>query len=778
MRRIQLYLGASAVTLALGMGTSALAADQKASTLDEVVVTARRVEENIQTVPISITAITSETIADKSVLNLSDLERLTPGLFYSPFGANQTAPTLRGVGTYAAGDAVRPVVTYFAEVPIWPTEGTPPVFDLANIQVLKGPQGTLFGRNAYAGAVLLTPVAPQPDFGGYLKLAAGNYAYKSVEGAINLPIVEDKLAVRLSGLYQRRDGYTKNISGPDADDLKENNLRLSVLFTPIDNLKITEILDYRDSPAHGQGNINLNVDPSVAGLLAFVAPTLYNCASRAPSCNVAVAVQQAHQLAPNSASYSVRPSSKVQSWGSTTKADYALGDVDIVNIFGVRHHTGSNYTPVDGLPLAVPLISAFSRDHADQISEELHINGKSFDDRLSWIGGLFYSHTKSETVGALTVLPALSAPGPVQTPVVYRTNITKAVFAQVTWDFSEQIKGLTLDLGARYNWDEKSSCFRNIQGPSYLPPSQGTLNPLAGRSDCGVTLAKQTYKGESPTWMVSLNYQASDDVFLYLTSRRGYREGTLNLPDLSGTILAAYQSAGPEKDTDIEVGLKSNWRMGDVRGQFNIDAYHVWYKGTQVGVPTGALQRLCPPFVPAGNPLCLPAAQQPVGGSINVNLGKQEVSGFEAQLVIRPTDDLTLTGGVAYTHLDKTDFTVPAFATARLVSIFSPLWAANASVRYQLPIHPIDPDSRLVFNADFTYSDKILNFGTRETPSWTQTGARLDWQDIGRKGLTLSAFVTNIFDEANIIALAGGTGIDFGYYNAPRMYGLEAKLEF
>jgi iron complex outermembrane receptor protein len=767
------------MALALGMGTSALAADQKASTLDEVVVTARRVAENVQTVPVSITALSSEVLSERSVLNLGDIQRLTPGLFYTNLGANQTQPTLRGAGTYAAGDAVRPVVTYFAEVPLHGASGLAPLFDLSNVQVLKGPQGTLFGRNAYAGAVLITPRAPSFDFGGYAKLSAGNYDYNAAEAGVDIPIVDEKVALRLAGLYQRRDGYIKNISGPDGYELNENNFRASLLIQPTENFRITEIYDYRFTSGAGATSVNLGISPTIIATARGLAPALYNCASGNPSCNILAAIQQAASLGPYGANFGViKPLEKIRAWGSTTKAEYTIGDVNLVNILGFRKHSGSSRSEVDGLGLSVPLFHAFSYDKAEQLSEEFHADGHSFDGKLNWIAGFFYAHVKQNSVGGLTLLEGIRPPGPETASLIYRTNITKAVFGQVTWDFSDQVKGLSLDLGARYNWDEKSSCFRLVPAPGFVPPLDVNPNTLAGRGDCGTILQKTTYKGEAPTWNIALNYQATDGVFLYVTARRGYREGSLNIPDLSQTILRNFQSAGPEKVTDVEVGLKSDWRMGEVVGRLNLSAYHGWYKGVQVGISTAPLQNFCPPVSPPGNPLCLPPAQQPNGNSVNVNVGSQEVSGAEMQLEVRPTADLTLTAGVAYTHLDKTDFTVPSFATAPVVSIFSPEWTANATLRYRLPFQPLDPDSSLTFLAAYSYSDSILIRGTRRTPSWDQTDLRLDWKDVGGEGLTISAFVTNVFDQTNAIVVSGGAGIDSASYNAPRMYGVEVKLDF
>jgi iron complex outermembrane receptor protein len=750
---------------------------------EQVIVTARRVDEVVQQVPISITALTSQQLEEKTFINMGDLDRLTPGLFYNSFGGNNAAPTLRGIGTTAAGDVVRAVIPYFAEVPAIGTAGTPPAFDLTNIQVLKGPQGTLFGRNAFAGAILMTPRDPSHTFGGYIKGALGNYNYSSVEAAVDIPIVENVLAARFSGLRQRRAGYAVNISGRDLDDLHEDDVRANILYQPTNDLTIQQIFDYRDSPQAGQGFVSF-ADPSLGPRLGVGGNPLYGCASGDPRCNLTAAIAEADRLGPYKHRYTegFEPLSHLRAEGSTTKISYTLNDINLVNIIGYRYVKNAAATQVDGLGLTVPIFVAASKDETKQWTEEFHVDSTSFDDRLSWITGVFYSHQQYDSAGAFVFTPFIN-PVPATYQTSYRTIVNTGLYGQVTWDFSEAIEGLKLDIGIRENWDSKHACFRtDLPAPTFFPiRTQGASDPLGGTDSCS-GFERFKYNGKVPTWTVALNYQVSNDLLTYVTSRRGYREGTMNSPNLTGTILQPYQDTDPEKLTDIEIGEKWNWRLGDVTGLLNIAAYHQWYTDRQVLI---AANPILPSF--CRNPsaptfqFCVPANKVPTAGLL-LNGGKQQMSGVELEAAVNVTSQLRLSVNGAYTHIDSTSLDLPPFAAFTglpPILLFSPEWAGSAAVRYELPFHPLN--TTLVFNLDYTYMGETAAFGTRPTPAWNQTGARLDWLDVGRKGLNLSAFVTNLFDEENALAMqgnAGTAGFDSGPYRAPRMFGAEAKVMF
>src|SRR5277367_4802812 len=179
---------------------TAAPSDSSASALEEIIVTARRKVESLQSAPVSVTAFTAETLREQSIYTTQDLQMSTPGVYLSGSGGNENVVyQIRGQSKALSGPSSPAVVSYFAEVPDVTFGSSVPQYDISSIQVLKGPQGTLFGRNTTGGAVLYTPSAPTYDFGGEVSLIAGNYADHETQAVLNLPLSDQIAAVRLAG---------------------------------------------------------------------------------------------------------------------------------------------------------------------------------------------------------------------------------------------------------------------------------------------------------------------------------------------------------------------------------------------------------------------------------------------------------------------------------------------------------------------------------------------------------------------------------------------------
>ena len=205
---------------------------------EEIVVTARRREENLQTVPISVAVLNATQLDQQSVLTASDLSRVTPGLSIQSTAANRADTTfsIRGQGE-TFGEAAPGVVPYFADVPNFGSAstsgGAPPIFDLQSVQVLKGPQGTLFGKNTTGGAILFVPQMPSDEYTGYVDTRFGNYGTADVEGAFGGPIWGDKLMFRVSGQSLNRAGYTTYVlDGAKLDNENRQSGRAILTFKP------------------------------------------------------------------------------------------------------------------------------------------------------------------------------------------------------------------------------------------------------------------------------------------------------------------------------------------------------------------------------------------------------------------------------------------------------------------------------------------------------------------------------------------------------------------
>src|SRR5690606_6190222 len=208
-----------------------LATAQSATTIEEITVTARRTEESIQSVPVVVRAFDSAALREASISTPEDIQVNTPGVYLSGSGGRQNAVyQIRGQSKALSGPSSPAVVSYFSEVPDPVFGSFVPQYDMGSVQVLKGPQGTLFGRNTTGGAVLYSPVAPNYELGGYVSGTFGNYDNRQFQGALNLPIIQDKVALRLAGDLHDRDAYTKNLGvGGDIDDIDTESWRVSLL---------------------------------------------------------------------------------------------------------------------------------------------------------------------------------------------------------------------------------------------------------------------------------------------------------------------------------------------------------------------------------------------------------------------------------------------------------------------------------------------------------------------------------------------------------------------
>jgi iron complex outermembrane recepter protein len=244
--------------------------------LEEVVVTARRREESIQSVPISISAFNTTQVEQLAITNQDSLNKLDPALSMNIISGNRTLfnPFIRGQGPTPQGNSS--VISYFAEVPNFPITFS----DLENIQVLKGPQGTLFGSTATAGALLFNPVKPDGKTEGYFETEAGNYDYVGFDGAVGTTLIEDKLFIRIAGQVRERNGYvtahlSKTNSASELDNIDEKNWRVSAVFKPTGNLEFYTIYQYTRNDSNGTDDILYAISnkvPFVAGGVPAASP--------------------------------------------------------------------------------------------------------------------------------------------------------------------------------------------------------------------------------------------------------------------------------------------------------------------------------------------------------------------------------------------------------------------------------------------------------------------------------------------------------------------------
>ncbi|WP_231735497.1 TonB-dependent receptor [Novosphingobium sp. CCH12-A3] len=787
--------------LLVGTATPALAqqaapqsttdADQPANQADgDIIVTARRTSENIQSTPVSVTAFGTESLRQAQVRDTQDLLFKTPGIFLAGSGGRENSNfSIRGQSRALAGNSAPGVISYFADVPA-PTLGSSiPTYDLGSVQVLKGPQGTLFGRNTTGGAILYYPTAPNYELGGYVQASYGSYDARIAEAAVNLPLIDQKVALRIAGQYQKRDGWTKNIGiGQDADDLNSRAIRGSLLLEPFDGLKNTTVVDYYRNRSTGGGSVLVNV---------FVGPNALTATGTLASAQAQLAAQRARGV--RVIDSDIDAFERAERLGITNRTEATISDaLQVVNIFGYRHTKVDYFSSVDGLPtlisdgtgaipkgLPVMVVGGRQTSDVEQFTEELQLRGKALDEKLEWLIGGFYLKSKPKGPSG-SYIPIFILPGITNAPFNYGffTETSKAVFGNVTYKLDGIADGLRFNAGLRQTWDEITACVGSGTSPDPVlsPADCNNAVPTIRNSSINRT------KSNAPTWTVGLDWQASDELFIYALTRHGYRAGGINSPTLAGR-LQPFQSFRPEKVTDLEFGVRSDFKVGDADVRLNASPFVGWYSNVQVPVSGLNTQATCSTTAPGGTAAprspdgdCN-AANDPSGGTLLVNAGATKVSGVDISARIATSPSLAFEIGATLLDLKTRSLTVPTDLQPYLRVLEVPFnlvarQTVTAGVRWTLPV----PESigNSVFSVDFYHSSSVQS-SDATLPPYVLVNARLDVGSIADTGVDASVFVRNLFDRQYLASSNVGSnllGVQSGFYGAPRTFGVELRYRF
>ena len=758
--------------------------------LGEIVVTARRREEALQTVPIAVQAFTGDALVQRNIQDAIDLQRMTVSLTTYQQARDEVTLSIRGMassGASAQGQNPR-VTAYFAEVPLQTGDSGGPgrFFDLQSVQVLKGPQGTLFGRNSTGGAVLFEPHRPTDQLEGYVTGQIGRFDERQLEAALNVP-VSDTLAVRVAGKRSKRDGFTKNITtGQMQDDRDYWGGRFSVEFTPSDTINNFLMFDYYKSNTNGSSQQLVAVNPNhmlspnaVAGLPLYLGGNRPSIAllqtSENPLAVIGDAIaaggfsmfpspllenQAANQKAGGAriAQSGVDGLSKTISWGVTNITDIELTDtLAIKNIFGVRRFKQLSRYDMDGM--ALPVLDQVTPDgwtsNLRQITEELQLQGSALNGKLDFtLGGFLLWEKTPDTQNLIQV--SVGTPSRNQ---IDRKDRSQSVFGQLTYDLSEDVvEGLSVTGGYRYTHDYRWMSFDNRRDPT----GQFPITTCALINGCP-TEVDESFNASS--YNLNVDWQVDPATLVYFTHRKGYRAGGLNPQALDFGL-----SYDPEKVTDFEIGVKADFEIGGMPARTNLALFRSKMKGAQVS-------QAFPVVNPVTNQLTL----------INmiVNAAEATVKGVEIDATLMPVEGLTLSANWAYTdgkygkYIDvateeeMTGMPFPFLAKHRL----------NLGAQYTTAL-PGD-NGELNFRANWAYSSKysltVLKepFGTEN--GYNQLDLGIDWTNVAGSDVSASIFVNNVTKE---LYKVGGTpiysvlGTTTAIYNEPRTWGLRLTYRF
>jgi iron complex outermembrane receptor protein len=775
-------------SIALAQGQAAAGDDEGAITSsDDIIVTARRREERLQDVPQAIIAFNSEQLTRANVTEVPDLVRITPGLVFQPnsLSNKSVSLTLRAQRQNLPNLTFDPsVVVYFNEIPNMRMMGAATaLYDLSSVQVLKGPQGTLFGRNSTGGSLLLTPQGPTDSFGGYVKAGAGNYGMWEAEGALNVPIGQ-RAALRVAGRHSQHDGYMPVVGkGYSVDDDNTDAYRVSLRVEPVDGLVNTTVFD--------------SVHASGSGTAFRVVGVLGTCL---PSTTTGMCGQlNALTGQPWNATTSNvdRNGTNIKAWQVSNITTADLGDITLKNIFGYRKLSSYITTDIDGS--ALDMLVASDRVQMHQISNEVQLIGKAFNNNLTYqLGGFLFQETGSElqftpTAGVTSSVSDFSATNSsyslygqvtLKVPGMERLSVTAGL--RQTWDKREMVnRGKTIfGIYTGYDYSNLGSLAISCRIQISADASQGVINPCEKYASANFN--KLTYN-------FSLDYKITPDVLVYAATRKGYRAGGLFNAPRAPIEFLPYR---PELLTDYEVGLKASYSLGTMRGRTNLAVYTGNFKDAQRNTSSQEV------FTDSQGRTFT------INRNIIFNVDSARVRGFELEQMLKPFDALELNVAYAYTDAKYNKFVVLSPAGAVLADYTkspfagAPAHTLSASARLQLPVpesagrmfaqisgswisSTYTADGNPMFNGTATTdaSDGTPPFSIRTralVDGYHTFDARLDWESVMGTNLDLSVWVRNLTDEHYF---AGGQyvqGLGFNVRNpgTPRTFGVQARYDF
>ncbi|NML87575.1 TonB-dependent receptor [Sphingobium sp. TB-6] len=546
--------------------------------IGDIIVTAQKRSESVQRTPIAITAIGGENLRSAGISSVAALTQSVPGLQLGKF-FGVPGVTLRGITLNALNFGVENPIAFHTDGIYYgrPATALSGFYDIERVEVLRGAQGTLYGRNATGGSINIITADPTAHLSGYAQLNYGNYDHLAVEGAVGGPLSE-KVQVRIAGRWDYHDGYGVNeATGRKIDDNRERAIRGKVKILPTEDLTILLAADYYRSKTHPgihfQGTISGGplwgaVPPAfLAGFVPGAAPT---------------------KLRNISQEYD--PTSDSTFWGLSSTINLDLGSISLRSITGYRSSKSASLGDVD-LTSASLISPSKVADDATQFSQELQIIGEG--DSAHWIVGGYYFHEKDD--GSLTsgfsnvFLPLFGAPTPAtiyNTQGLYTGSQIKtdayAIFGQYTRKFTDQ---LSVTLGGRYSIETKSTINQNVVDlfspfdlssmgtlPATLAIQCGAGLPTIGYAGSGVPCdPKHTWKAFTPK--VGIDFQITPQTLFYASYTKGFKSGTYNF----GVVQDAVK---PEKLDDFEVGIKSTLLDGRLRA--NLAGFYYNYKDVQV----------------------------------------------------------------------------------------------------------------------------------------------------------------------------------------------------
>ena len=753
-------------------------AAQDSGGIGDIVVTAQKRAENVQDVPLAISAVSSEYLESRDISSIDRLGSIAPNVKIERAPSNKTISQIAIRGSVTINPAVtwEPAVgLYLDGVYIAKAQGS--IFDVADlerVEVLRGPQGTLYGRNALAGAVNLVTKKPTGEAGGSAEISYGNYDYWKGKAVLNLPAM-GALSMKVSGQIQKRDGFVKVGPNPfpqaflarpssvsDLGNLNGKSGMIQLRLKPEGNFTADYQFDYSRynqrtdfSQLVGVLPNSLFTDPAI---LAAIAPLgLYANPNRQSTASV-----DANPLY-----------EKTRTYGHSLTLALDLGDATLKSISSYRNLRWQDAADLDGSPLDVANTQRDTSFHA--YSQELQLTGQAMDNRLNYVVGAFAYREKAETLGPqrfFGFLNQVGAPGAADLQSDYGSHTRAwALYAQLDYRLTDALK---MTLGARYTNEVKDIRRRFAVG---TPRTVLFDVPYGGVPDA-------KFNNFSPT--ATLSYEASDKVNVYARWARGYKSGGFNgETDVSGLIGQPFNCTSapgngselcnpyrPEKVDSYELGLKT--KLADGKLIFNVAGFWDEHKDIQLSVFTA----------------------QGAAASVVLNAAAARIRGLEFEAVARPIPSLTINGSFAMLNAKYKSFIDGGVDVANNRAFpHTPKATAALGVDWRV----MEGDwGKLNLTGDYNHVSGYYTFpfalrGNRAVENVASNtrspgrdivnvAARISDFNVGGARTELSFWVRNLTKEdrpTNFIDFgAGFGGLTLGYFPDPRTYGATFGVKF
>lgn len=674
--------------------TTTQGSTQGDSAQGDIVVTARKVSERLQDVPLAISALTGDSLVQQGVKELRDLNARFPNVQINQAngGGAGVQLTIRGQSQANTGVLfVDPAVGVYVDglVNARSFGLRTGLVDIERVEVLRGPQGTLYGRNTTGGAISIITKDPTSDLGGYAKLGYGNYDQWSAEGVLNIPL-DDQLSLRLVATHSEHDAYGRQITtGRGIMDENSTYLRAKLKYEtgPFTATLTSDYYRYKSSgPAiHISGLVN----GSLTNVAAAVTPTSSNPTGRgtytvlggnlvrdvaaaaglpysASGLNQAAAIVAGYvRRGPGAAderfwdTFSSDPQSRADSKGGSATLNL---DFELSSTLSLRSISGwRTLDRAEGLELDATPYDSYDSDQTidgyNLYSQEVQLLGNM--PRLKWVTGAYFSREKGHDLNISRSLPNISISQGVVAADTYgdvtSTNITRGIFAQGTYELNDK---LNLTLGGRFSSETRKVFTRGRQVRAGM---EICIQPVVLREDpavCGIRLNK-TYTDFS--WLASLDYQVERDILVYAKAARGVRAGGHQGRANSNNV-ANYEPYDPETVTEYELGFKS-LPLGN-RLKLNLAAFYDDFSNAQRSI---TIRTVTTSF------------------SLISNAAKARLYGFEGEARVKIVDGFSVGANVGYLNAKYKKFIDGVLGDRSNEEWPAPRWSYSVSGQYQMP---------------------------------------------------------------------------------------------